>query len=176
MLDQTATYRKTAAGAQAIASRPAGLTPRQRSMLILVDGRRGWGELARLAQMLGDPAQLLEQLLQQGLIESARPGPASEPAAPAPSLESSAGSATARPAPLGPTELRVPLQRAQQFAVERLSDLLGPAGEDLCAKLQATRSPQEFRASVRRTETVLRALVGPELAAQFTREVENLRA
>lgn len=181
MLDKSATYHKSAKGAEAIAMRHHGpLTPRQRSMLILVDGRRGFGELAQLAQVLGDPEQLLAQLEEHGYIEpgAPRPGP---PSVPAPLFDSSWGvSAPAPlhsdPAPLvGPVELAVSLPRAQRFAIAKLKDLMGPEADDLCARLEGATTAHEFRAAVRRTESVLRAVVGPELAAQFAQEVERLR-
>jgi hypothetical protein len=80
------------------------------------------------------------------------------------------------PAPLGPDELQVPLALAQGLAIDRLKDLLGPEADDLCARLQAAASAPEFRAEVRRTAAVLRAVVGPELALQFTRAIENQRS
>lgn len=187
MLDKSATYHKTPKGAEAIATRDRGLSPRLRSMLILVDGRRGFDELARIAQALGDPEQLLARLEAEGLIETGPPraGPPSQPAplfdsgwgalsGPAP-LNSEPVPLASAPAPLGPTELAVPLAQAQRFAIDRLKDLLGPAADDLCGRIEAAGSAHEFRAAVRRTETVLRAVVGPELATQFTREVENQR-
>jgi hypothetical protein len=177
MLDRTATYHKSDKGLEAIGKRAGGeLSPRQRSMLILVDGRRSFAELSRLGSVLGDAHLLLAQLEVEGYIEPGEPrtGP---PSAPAP-LNSDFGGldgATSRPAPLAPTALHVPLQQAQRFAVDKLSDLLGPAGDDLCDYIQATGSEQEFRAAVRRTEAILRELVGPELATQFSRDVETLR-
>jgi hypothetical protein len=169
VLDPDIIYRKSARGSEAIASRQAALGPRQRSLLILVDGRRGFHELATLGAALGSTAELLQDLLAQGYIE---PGPlrsAGVGAAPAPVI-------VARKVAVGPTELRVPLEQARSFAVARLSDLLGPAGTDLCRRIEASRSAHEFRAAVRRTETSLREVVGPELTEQFVREVENLRA
>ena len=50
-----AIYQKSGKGAQAISTRQHGLTPKQRSMLILVDGKRSFEELAKLAAMLGEP-------------------------------------------------------------------------------------------------------------------------
>lgn len=197
MLDKSATYHKSAKGAEAIATRQqSGLTPRQRSMLILVDGRRSYAELARLARVLGDPEQLLAQLSTEGYIEAGPPR-AGPPTAPAPLFDSDALDATwgylSGPVPLdsGPVPLdsmpqpldsapgalvtpaarAVSLDQAKTAAVARLKDLLGPEADDLCVRLEAAASPQEFRAAVRRTEAVLRAVVGPELAAQFLSEV-----
>ena len=189
MLDKSATFHKSPKGAEAIAARHGGLTPRQRSMLILVNGRRSFDELAQLGQVLGDPERLLEQLQEAGYIEpgDARPGP---PSAPAPLLPvwGNSGWGQSAPAPLGngdssypgftaeAADQEVPLGQAQRFAVERLKDMLGPAADDLCVHLQAATSAPEFTAAVRSTESVLRAMVGPELATQFTREVESQRA
>lgn len=200
MLDKSATYHKSGKGAEALATRHhGGLTPRQRSMLILVDGRRSYAELARLARMLGDPEQLMAQLEAQGYIE---PGPAraGPPSGPAPLFDSDALDATwgylsgpvpldgespaqaepapappdSSPAPLAPPAA-VPFDKARELAVAKLKDLLGPEAEDLCERLDAATTPHEFRVAVRRTETVLRAVVGPELAAQFMGEVDRLR-
>jgi hypothetical protein len=186
-LDKTAIYHKSPRGAEAIAKRNATLTPKLRSMLILVDGRRPHAELARLAAGLGDVDWLLEQLEGEGFIEPGAPraGPPTGPAplgaatAPAP-LQVASAPAPLRPpsapAPLAPTGLNMPLDQAQRFAVRLLTDLLGPTGQDLCVRIEAARSAQEFRAVIRRTETMLREVVGPELAARFVNEVESQRS
>ena len=62
-----AIYQKSGKGAQAISTRQHGLTPKQRSMLILVDGKRSFEELAKLAAMLGE--------LFNTALNRARPGP-----------------------------------------------------------------------------------------------------
>lgn len=174
MLEKAATYHKSAKGAEAIATRHGGLSPRQRSMLILVDGRRGFAELSKLGQVLGDPEQLLQQLADQGYIETgpARAGP---PSVPAPLFDNSGWGPVSAPAPLSSSPRGVTLQEAQHAACAKLLDLLGPAGDDLCQRIEAATSAQEFRAAVRSTETVLNALVGPELASQFMRELAPLQ-
>lgn len=198
MLDKTAIYHKSAKGAEAIATRNAALTPKLRSMLILCNGRRPYDELAKLGQGLGDPEWLLEQLEFDGYIE---PGPMREgpPSAPAPlfspSIPAPLGPASvpaplgpvsqppsyetfpvSAPAPLGGEPPLIPLSQAQQFAVRRLLDLLGPAADDLCGSIEQARTTQEFRAAIGRTEKMLREFIGPELAAQFVKEVETQRA
>jgi len=189
MLDKRATYHKSPKGAEAIAARHRALSPRQRSMLILVNGRRSFEELAQLGHMLGDPEQLLEQLAQSGFIEPGdpRPGPPSAPAPLLPVWGNSGFGPTSTPAPLSGGDSsypgfaadlgdhEVPLGQAQRFAVARLKDMLGPAADDLCPRLEAATSAPEFNKAVRNTEAILRAMVGPELAAQFTREVETQR-
>jgi hypothetical protein len=158
-------------------------------MLILVNGRRSCEELARLGEVLGDPEKLLEQLEQSGYVERGepRPGPESAPAPLLPVWGNSGFGPSSTPAPLGGSDSsypgfaadqpgrEVPLGQAQRFAVDRLKDMLGPAADDLCPRLEAATTVPEFTAAVRSTEQVLRAMVGPELAAQFTREVESQR-
>jgi hypothetical protein len=52
MLSSTV-YRKTAQCLEAMASRQSGLLPRQRSLLIMVDGKRTHAELVAIATALG---------------------------------------------------------------------------------------------------------------------------
>lgn len=176
MLDKAAIYHKSARGTEAIATRTTALAPKQRSMLILINGKRRFEELVQLGQGLGEPELLMAQLQEQGLIEpepssaAAAPGPAPVPAGASP-----AAADAARPPPLDPNQLGVPLPEARRFASRRLTDLLGPTGEDLCMRIENAKTPQEFRAAIRRTEAVLREVLGPEPALQFARDVENLR-
>lgn len=161
MIDKTRTYHKSAKGAEAIASRSAALTPKLRSMLILVDGKRGFDELAKLGGMLGDPEQVMAQLLEQGFIE-----PVAVESAKAPAPRASA------PAPLAGT---LSLGDAQRYAVRRLTDLLGPNAEDLCMRIEATKNAHDFLVAVHKAEVALRDFSGSHVAAQFAAEMETHR-
>lgn len=158
MFDPTATYHKSALGTEAMAQRHAVLTPKLRSMLILIDGKRRYEELVRLAAVLGDPPQLMAQLADHGFIEPL-PGTAAPPAGTAPPQ--------AKPA--------VTLQEAQRQAVRRLTDLLGPHADDLCMRIEATRSVPEFQAALKRAENLLRQVGSAERAARFSAEMEAYR-
>jgi len=124
VIQKNLVFHKSAKGTEAIATRQHGLGPKLRSMLILIDGKRGFEELVRLSQMLGDTEELLGQLLEQGFIEPV----AAPPAAAAPRQ----GTASA-PAPLAAATATAPLSLtdAQRFVSRRLTDLLGPNAEDL---------------------------------------------
>lgn len=156
-MDMDSMYRKTRRGTDAIANRHPALGPRQRSLLILVDGRRSVAELRAVAAACGNTDDALQGLLAQGLIEP---------------VAASAGAAAPEPARAS----ALPLAQARSLAVRRLNDLLGPGATDLCLRLEATQSVQEFRAAIRRVEATLREVVGPQRAAQFVSDVENLRA
>lgn len=67
-------WRKTPKGVDAIVRRTGGLSPRLRSALILVDGKRRASDLARLTTGLGSPNALLAQLASGGFIEPMVPG------------------------------------------------------------------------------------------------------
>ena len=160
-MGSTAIYHKTAKGQQAIASREHGLGPRQRSMLILIDGKRGFDDLAKL----GDPTQILEQLLADGFIEpvaSATTGPA-------------AGPATATLALAEPPAMQVPqagaagvsLSDAKRIAVRKLTDLIGPNGEELCIRIESAKTAADFLAAVARAQGALQNFGGTAMVRKF---------
>lgn len=157
MNSKNALYHKSDKGTQAISTRQHGLTPKARSMLILVDGKRGFEELARLSGMHSDAEQLLDQLLADGFIEETAP-PAPAPVA--------AATATA---PL------VTLSEAQRFAARRLTDLLGPRAEQLCLRIESTRNVVDFHAAVSHAHDIVRDFAGAQKAATFAAEIQAHR-
>lgn len=160
MIQKNVIYQKTARGSEAIATRQHGvLTPKLRSVLILIDGKRSFNELVRLSGMLGDTEQLLGQLLEQGLIE---PGAA---VAPAP---------TSAPAPLAAASGKHAgtLAEAQRFVVRRLTDILGPNAEELCLRIEATRNAHDLHTAVARAEGILRQYVSAHVAAEFMADAQ----
>lgn len=100
-LDTRNIHRKTSAGRDQLTSRNTVLTPRQRQLLVLVDGQRCDGELAAL---IGQERfqELIAALRTQGLVIAGQEG---EPAA-------------ADPGPLAATVLARPA--AAPLSVERL--------------------------------------------------------
>ena len=157
MLDKDSVYRKTQRGVEALAVRQGGLTPRQRSLLILVDGRRDGSELATLGAACGDVAELLNAMLVEGYVE--RIGAAPAPAEP-------------RKAAPAPAPLALPQLRSQ--AVRRLTDMLGPAATDMCLRLEKAQTLQDFRAIVQRMEPRLAQGVGSQRAPAFVGEIDKL--
>ncbi|MBI5274933.1 MAG: hypothetical protein HY854_00590 [Burkholderiales bacterium] len=163
----SATYQKSPKGAQAIATRDHSLAPKLRSLLILVDGKKGVDELTRVGAMLGDPQQLLAQLLEQGYIE---PVQGSAPSAPAPAAGAPAVAAAAAPA-----HPAVPLAEAKRYAVRRLTDVLGPTGESLCLRIEGTRTAADFMQAIKGAEKVLRDFGGNALAERFMQDIDAHR-
>lgn len=166
MIQKNLVYHKSAKGTEAIATRQHGLAPKLRSLLILVDGKRGFEELKRLSQVLGDTEVLLGQLWDQGFIEPVAP-PNVTASSVSPSASQSPASA---PAPLGAAPIK--LIDAQRFLSRRLTDLLGPNADELCLRIEAARNLKEFQAAVGRAEGVLRQYRSAQTAAEFAADVQ----
>lgn len=161
MIRKDAIYQKSAKGIEAMGTRQHGLAPKLRSTLILVDGKRSFQELAKLSATLGDPEQLVTQLAADGFIEEA----AGAVAVPSPSPAAAA-------APGAPA---LSLPEAQRFAVRRLTDLLGPTSEELCLRIESSRTAQEFQAAITRAENFVREFRGPDTAAAFAADMQSRR-
>lgn len=161
VLSETAHYHKSAKGIEAIASRQHGLSPKLRSLLILIDGKRGFAELAKLSRMLGDPRELLTQLLDAGFIEPVEL--AQTPATPA-----------ATPSPIA-VRNAVTLPQAQRFAVRRLTDILGPTAQSLCLRIESARNVPDFTAALARAQSIVREFNGAQAAATFEADMQAYR-
>jgi hypothetical protein len=161
----TTVYRKTPKGTQEIETRAHRLSPRLRSVLILVDGRRSDDELRTLVPLGFDEA--LRSLLDDGFIDAiagtaAPRSPPSPPAGPAP-----------RPAPAPPPPAPAPAPGGADFAIVRresvkwLNDQLGPMAETLAIKMERARSPAELRPLLEVAERMIGSARGSQAAAAF---------
>ena len=150
-------YQKSPKGSEAIATRQHGLTPRLRSLLILVDGKRGFEELEKLSP--GDTGQLLGQLHDDGFIEPT-------------AVADTAAAVITAPAPLAPTSAAITLADAKRFAVRRLTDVLGPNAEELCLRIEAARTVHDFTAAIARAEGIVRQYKGADATAQLVAEFQ----
>ncbi|WP_395057880.1 hypothetical protein [Polaromonas sp.] len=161
MANKQAIYHKTPKGAEAIANRQSGLSPKLRSLLIMVDGKRTHAELATIAASLGD-AERLAELESEGLVE---PVGAEEKTMPVPleRAESPAAAAPARAANLA---------EARLFSSHLLENLLGPTAEPLCIKIEATRDLPDFIVVIKRAREIVREVKGNAEAERFVAQIE----
>jgi hypothetical protein len=158
VVERNLIYRKTQKGAEAIATRQHGLSPRQRSVLIMVDGKRSVDELARLGASQGDGAQVLDDLLATGCIEA------------------TAGAAAVAAPSVQPSVAPFNLAEAQRFASRRLTDILGPTSESLCLRIEAARNVQDFQTAMTRAQAIVREFRGGAVADAFANEVQAYRS
>lgn len=155
-------YAKTADGQNEIETRARRISPRLRSALILVDGKRNDEELGRLILQSGEA---LQALLEAGLIEVvARPASKatareSEPEAPA--------------AAAAPAVSPVQFEARRREAVRAVNDLLGPQAETLALKLERAGDADQLREALERAVAYIANARGGGAAAQFAARFLN---
>jgi hypothetical protein len=159
--DVMPTYRKTDKGLAEIETRAFRLSPRLRTPLIMVDGRRDEAELRRLIPSQAD--ETLQALLDQGFIEVVAPaeaaGSSQRAAAAAPPAES-ASEVKGLPPSMRFEDLR-------REAVRSLIDQAGPAAEGVAIRMEKTRNIQELRPLLNVARDILSTSTGPAAAAAF---------
>lgn len=161
-MDKHIVFSKTDQGREAMSTRPAGLGPRLRSLLIMVDGKRSVGELDKLLGSEGAAAPLLEQLIAQGWIESQTPS--------APPVLTAVVDATpaAAAAPAGDA---LPFADARRLVVRFVNDRLGPMGETLAMRVEGCKNAAELQAALPRVRDGLLNFKNASTVAQFDQEV-----
>lgn len=166
-MDKFSVFAKTDQGRDALTSRPAGLGPRLRSLLIMVDGRRSVAELDKLLGSEGAAAPLLEQLMEQGWIE----GTAMPVAAPA-AVAVAAPASMDGPVTLPPSSAdTLPFPEARRLVVRFINDQLGPMGETLAIRVEGCKSAAELAAALPRIRDGLRNFKNAATVAQFDQDV-----
>ena len=130
-------YRKTPLGAQEISQRKLKLSPRVRTMLILIDGTQPEFLVKEEGAKVGAPADFIEQLLQQGLIE--RAGKAAVPG----TGPSAATATPAAAAPAGDEFAR--FRAAKDFMNVTIVDALGIKSFFFTLKLERAGTVADLR-------------------------------
>lgn len=151
-------YAKTADGLHEIETRERRLTPRLRSALIMVDGKRSDTELGKLVQQADEA---LKALLEQGLIEAVA---SSSPKAAREEGPASVPGPSSQP---GGTAV-LDLATTRREAVRAIHDLLGPEAEMLALKIERANDELALRAALERAVAYIANARGGGAAAQFT--------
>lgn len=171
MIAKNLVYQKSAKGSEAIATRRHGLSPKLRSLLILIDGKRDYQELARISNTLGDTEQLLGQLLEEGCIEPV-PKAARAAAALAPKVAVPVPIHASASAPVAAPASSISLADARRHAVRRLIDIVGPNADEICMRIESARSVADFLAAVAQAEAMVRQFRGVNSAAGFAADMK----
>jgi hypothetical protein len=156
---------KTAAGQREIGQRALKLTPRARSLLIMIHGTETVAELSRSMRSLGDVATILNELAVQGLIAGfAAAGPARGPA----------------PAEVHASDIAPPTQQVKQLLNETAVAALGVMGTfaafRFTLKLEHCYSADELRSIIPEYRRVVGKAKGDEFADAVIRRAEVLLA
>lgn len=146
-------YSKTADGQNEIETRARRLSPRARSALILVDGKRNAVELGKLVQQADET---LQALLDAGLIEivATKSAPARE------------SPPAAAPVPASGMAI-VEFEATRRDAVRAINDLLGPEAETLALKMERATDAEQLRVALERAVAYIANARGGGAAAQF---------
>jgi hypothetical protein len=172
----TSIYDKTAKGKEEIATRKYQLAPRLRTLLVLIDGRRGEEELLRNVAGLGLGASALAELLEHGYIVLATsyvalaedPLPAelslAEPA-PAPQVQAQQSAQAAQIAQF---------QSIYDFYNKTIKNTIGLRGFTLQLKVEKASSVAELRELRHPYIEAVQKARGSETAAALARQLDQL--
>ncbi|MFZ5509160.1 MAG: hypothetical protein ACOZCP_03790 [Pseudomonadota bacterium] len=153
-MDLTAIYHKTPKGQEEMASRAYKLPARERSVLILVDGKSTARDIIAKAKHFGDAEQFFEALVRGGFIE---PVAGTQPAPQAPAATPAAASATVSRS----------LAETKDFACTYLVKALGPYADTMTGSIEACRERNELLAILEKYRDMLRDGVGKRKAEEF---------
>lgn len=168
-MDKSAVFSKTDAGREALTSRPPGLTPRLRSLLIMTDGKRTVAELDKMLGADGAAAPLLDQLVAQGWVQGQ--------GAPGAGVASVAIGAEADHAPAAVDTLPPLVEEAWPFldarrrVVRFINDQLGPMGETLAIRVESCKTASDLQAALPRIRDGLRNFKSSATVQQFDQEI-----
>ena len=168
-MDRQAIYRKTAKGQEEMATRAFRLPARERSLLVLVDGKSTGAQLLAKTGHLGDPDAFLEHLIKDGFVEAVGDGATAPATSAAPRIAPVASPASPAPSP-APRPPAVPgamPREAINFARRYLIDTLGPDADALTARLEACRDRREAVAQLEKCRDALQSIAGRRKAEEF---------
>lgn len=161
-----ALFHKTEAGALALKERERfpQLTPRMRSLLLQVDGRKTGSELVELSHSLGAPADCLDTLQSLGLIAvDTSATPAAAPSAPA------HGSSQAMPS--DPFER---LQEATRLMNKAASDYLGLKALFFTLKVEKCANRSELKQLLGELQTAVAKSRDKQRGEQLIADIYSL--
>ena len=164
-MDLNTVYRKTQKGQEEIAQRTV-LGMRERTLLVMVDGKATVAQLLARAQHMPDPPALLAKLIDGGFIA------ADAAAAPNPAAASASSQAPAQ-AQAAPPEQQA-MQQTMRYAERFLDQVLGPQSEALAEAIAKCKTLPELRARLEKTRDVIEGMGKKRRAEEFWVAVQAL--
>lgn len=156
-MDLGAVYKKTQKGLEEMAQRTV-LGMRERTLLVMVDGKTSAADLLARAQHMPDPQGLLAKLIDGGFIEVER--------AVAAVAATPASAAAPAPAVPMPQELRI-MQETIRFADRFLDQVLGPDAQGLIEAIAKSKTMAELRVRMEKTRDVIEGMGKKRRAEEF---------
>jgi hypothetical protein len=169
-MDATTIYHKTDKGSEEIQSRKYKLAPKQRTILILIDGHTSAGDLDNAAKHMGLGEGYLEKLEHDGFIAAATTTEA-KPAQSGPAVQGRAPTAAAKGAPLDENTL---FRNAHHFMNDTAVDALGMRSFFFTLKLEKCGTRRELAEMLDDYSKVIAKGSGEEMAAILTNRARAL--
>lgn len=176
-MDKNTLFGKTAAGREALTTRPPGLGPRLRSLLIMVDGKRNLSEFEKLTGSLEQATDSLNALLSGGWVEivgaDGLPKTMARPAAVVPSPADDFEPEDSQPVMVMAATVvsTLPFSEARRQVVRFINDQLGPMGETLAIRAEGCKTPADLQAALPRIREGLKSFKGLGVVQQFDDEL-----
>lgn len=162
-MDLNAVYRKTQKGQEEMAQRTV-LGMRERTLLVMVDGKTTGSELLARAQHMPDPPALLAKLIDGGFI-------APEAGAVAPA----AATAAAPGQPAAPTlQDQLIMKNTMRYAEHFLDGVLGPDADALSEAIDRCKTLPDLRTRLEKTRDVIEGMGKRRKAEEFWLAVQAL--
>ena len=153
----------------AIKDRASGLTPRQRSVLIMCDGKRNAQEILKNTAGLGVTSSDLDKLVTMKFLISASPVDMQVQTTVPGSLQANAVSDQKPLAelPANPSVSPEQLKALVRGATKALENLLGPSCEPMSLKLEKSKTYDEYAIKIFDIRRVLSSIRSEEIAEEF---------
>ncbi len=155
-MDIKAVYKKTQKGQEEMAQRTV-LGMRERTLLVMVDGKTVAADLLARAQHMPDPPGLLAKLIDGGFIAA--------------DTSASAAAATSAQAAAAPQEQRA-LQELMRYAEHFLDEVLGPEADMLAEAIDKCKTLPELRVRLEKTRDAIAGMGKKRKAEEFWANVE----
>lgn len=155
-MDLKAVYKKTQKGQEEMAQRTV-LGMRERTLLVMVDGKATAADLLAKTHHMPDPPGLLAKLIDGGFIAA--------------DTSATAAAATSAQVAAAPQEQRV-LQELMRYAEHFLDEVLGPEADVLSEAIDKCKTLPELRDRLEKTRDVLVGMGKKRKAEEFWANVE----
>ena len=161
-MDLNAVYKKTQKGLEEMAQRTV-LGMRERTLLVMVDGKTVAADLLARAQHMPDPPALLAKLIDGGFI-------APDAVASAPAAAAAAAAATAAASQSD----QIIVKQLKHYSEHFLDQVLGPDADMLSEAIDRCKTLPELRARLEKTREAVEGMGKRRKAEEFWLHVQAL--
>jgi hypothetical protein len=162
-MDTSAVFVRTAQGQTSFTNGASSLSSGQRTVLVLVDGKRSAQDINRVVQAVCNGYATLGQLIDLGYIElSAMP------------LLAKTTAATTAVTPPTAVMRAEAMNEAKRYASKSLADQLGPIADRVCLRIELADAPKDLMEAITQGHRMLKEYVGLARATAYESHIKFL--